>query len=108
MAERYLSMQSCHCQGHLFTMKNYALSEIVKTLTIEIDKPADEDSDHVHMDFVQVYRLETAEVKNLDGEYSNEEMLVRDEFLIEDDETRFASEAEAVKHINERLEELFG
>lgn len=100
-------------------MKNYAITEIVKTLTIEIDKPADEDSDHVHMDFVvmiaklsakeyaaQVYRLETAEVKNLDGEYSHEEMLVRDEFLI-DDETRFASEAEAVKHINERLEELF-
>lgn len=102
-------------------MKNYVLSEVVKTLTIEIDQPEDDDNEHVHMDFVvmiakhsateysaQVYRLETAEVKDLDGEYGHEEMLVRDEFLLEDDETRFASEAEAVNFLKERLEELFG
>lgn len=101
-------------------MKNYSIAEIVRTFSIEVDKPEDEDQDHIHFDFVvmiakvsakeyalQVYRLETVEVKNLDGEYSHEEMLVRDEFLLEDDETRFESEAEAESFLKERLADMF-
>ena len=105
----------------LFEMKpNYSIAEIVKTLTIEVDKPAEGDADHIHFDFVvmiaklpegayaaQVYRLETLEVKSIGGEMSHDEIMVKDVFLI-NDLARFMSEDEVIKHLVKRLDELFG
>ena len=97
--------------------KNYSISQVVRTLVVEVDK--DVGQDHVNFEFVimviaisentfkvHTYRNETIAVTTLSGDKAHEEILVRD-FALLDDAT-FPSEQEAIKRVTDRLDELFG
>jgi hypothetical protein len=98
--------------------KNYSVSEVVKTIAIEVNK--DTGSGNIHFEFivtilklpgeeyaVRAYRNETLEVKTLRGVICHDDVLVRDLFLT-GDPLRFGSEAEAAGHVTKRLDEVFG
>lgn len=100
--------------------KNYTIKDVVRTLTIQVDRKASENSEPVHFEFfvmivrslggdhhVQVYRNDIYEIKPMSSDHAHENILVRDYFLV-DDRQVFPGEAEAIRHIEQRLDDLFG
>ena len=99
--------------------KNYSINQVVKTLTIDVNKKMD-DQTGVHFEFlvnilrssdgkysVQVFRNEIYELKPISGDLSHDDVFVRDLFLV-DDRIKFSTEYDALNYISKRLDELFG